>query len=377
MSPLSQSDVARLLTARAAHLHGSATVSDDTDPSWLTAQQAQVAEDIVRGLTQNIEARVRANLSRSLRHFSQLPYDLAQRLARDIEYGTLPRTAWATTLTPKDRIDIVRSASPVRQVSVAACGDSALCAADERITIASISAGSTLMPYPTGQNRESGLGSGEHRLADDEEVGARLARPENVPIAITEHLVAVAADHFETYLVTHHALPPTIANDIAVQTREVTTINLSNSCHGDELEQLAHGMQRSGRLTPFLVLRALCMGDMAFFVVVLASMANVPVRNAMRLVRDAGPTGLRSLFEKSGLPARLFPAIRVAVDVAKDLGLDAAERDPERYRVRVVTRVLAEFEQFGERERLYLGNQLIAVLTFVSAQTSDPSPARA
>ena len=367
MSPLSQSDVARLLTTRPAHLPTAATLGQDDGTAALSTHEAQIAEDIVRRLAHGIETTVRANLSRTLRHSSQVPYDVAMRLARDIERVALPMMAYATALTPDDVVDIIRFNSPASHESVTGHSHSAGDVADERITIAHISAVSTLLPYPTAQRRESGFAMAGNRLAGPDVI-ARIVRPERVPVVIAERLVALAADHLKTYLVSHHALAPDVAADIAVQTRDITIINLSNACPADDLGRLAEEMLGRGRLTPFLALRALCMGDMAFFAAALACMADVPSENARLLIQDPGPTGLRSLFDKSGLPARLFPAMRVAVDVANDLGLDGATRDPERYRVRVITRVLAEFEQFGERDRRYLANQLIAVLTFVPGQ---------
>ena len=73
-------------------------------------------------------------------------------------------------------------------------------------------------------------------------------------------------------------------------------------------------MQRHARLTPSLILRALCMGDLAFFETALAVRARVPVENAQILVHDAGGNGLGSLYRKAGLPENLLPVFRVAVD---------------------------------------------------------------
>ena len=122
-------------------------------------------------------------------------------------------------------------------------------------------------------------------------------------------------------------------------------------------------MHRHRRLTPFLVLRALCLGDLAFFEIAMAVMAKVPVRNARILIHDAGPNGLASLYEKAGMPPRLLPAVRVAVDVVRGTEFDGGERDRERYRSRVITRILTQFEDLPQEDLDYLLDKLGDVLT--------------
>lgn len=368
MSTLSQSNMAGLLADRAEHVRAelAVKVAREIDTPGLSAQEVRVAEEIIRILANDIEARVRENLSRSLRNSSRLPYDVAIRLAHDIEHVALPILVDSTVLTPDDLVEIVRSGSAAKQEAIAGRSDLTESVADEIITVAHAAAVSTLMRNAAAPISESGYDKAIERFADNDEVKESIVRRETLPIAIAERLVSLVSDNLQTYLVEHHELPAHIAADIVLQTQDVTTINLSEGCSEAELEHLARTMHRNERLTPFLVLRALCMGDMAFFEVAMAVVADIPVANARLLIQDAGPYGLRSLFDQSRWPQQLFPAFRIAVDVALDAGLDAAARDPERYRVQVINRVLTKFEQLGEREHDFLLNKLIGVLTFVA-----------
>lgn len=379
MQALSQSYVAWLLATPSAH--GRADLADklgqDIDNPALSPREVRMAEDIVRLLASDVEDRVRANLARSLRNSSRLPYDVARRLAHDIETVALPILADSSVLTPDDLVEIVRSGSRLKQEAVAGRPNLAETVSEEIITVAHPSAVTTLMRNPTARISEIGFGKAIERFADDDEVKESIVRRETLPLSIAERLVAVVSDQLQDYLVSHHAVPENVAIDIVSQTSDVTTINLSDGCNEAELERLVADMQRHGRLTVFLVLRALCMGDMAFFEMAMAAIAHVPLANARQLIHDAGPNGLRSLFAKTGFPPRLFSAIRVAVDVAIEVGLDAAERDPERYRVRVINGVLARFEQLGDKDHDYLLNKLIGVLTFVARQSSCPAQAGA
>ena len=44
-------------------------------------------------------------------------------------------------------------------------------------------------------------------------------------------------------------------------------------------------------------------------------MAKIPLINARILIHDAGPLGLKSLYERSGMPIPLFPVVRIAIGV--------------------------------------------------------------
>jgi Uncharacterised protein conserved in bacteria (DUF2336) len=81
------------------------------------------------------------------------------------------------------------------------------------------------------------------------------------------------------------------------------------------------------------------------------------------LIHDAGHNGLTSLYEQTGMPSRLLPAVRVALDVVHGTELDGGERDQERYRSRVITRILTRFEDLPQEDLDYLLDKLGDVLT--------------
>src|SRR5581483_3368274 len=109
---------------------------------------------------------------------------------------------------------------------------------------------------------------------------------------VAERLVVMVSEKLREHLLTHHALPAALASDVVLQSRERATLGLSAQASRHELGRLVRQMQRHHRLTPSLILRALCMGDLAFFETALAVRARVPAENAQVLVHDAGGKGL-------------------------------------------------------------------------------------
>ena len=129
-------------------------------------------------------------------------------------------------------------------------------------------------------------------------------------------------------------------------------------------------MHHNHRLTPLLVLRALCLGDLAFFEMAMAVMADVPAANARVLIHDAGPNGLTSLYQRTGMPPRLLSAVRVALDVVRGTEFDGGERDYERYRSRVIARILTQFEDLPQDDLDYLLDKLGDVLRLADRTAS-------
>ncbi len=301
MSSLSQSDVTRLLAEPSAQARAAVAgkLAQDIENPALTEAEIRLAQEIIRILANDIEATVRQTISQSLRTSDRLPHDVAVRLANDIENVALPILADSTLLTAADLVALVRGGSSVKQVTIAGRRGLSEDVSDVLIADAHAAAVTTLMRNATAQISENGFSMAIDRFSDDDTVKESMARRETLPITIAERLVTLVSDQVKNYLLSHHDLPPDVATDIVLQTRDVTTITLSHGSREEELERLIAEMHRGGRLTPFLVLRALCLGDMEFFEAAMAALADVPVANARRLIHDAGPNGLRSLFEKS------------------------------------------------------------------------------
>ena len=76
----------------------------------------------------------------------------------------------------------------------------------------------------------------------------------------------------------------------------------------------------------------------------MALLAEVPLVNARVLVHDDGELGLKSLYEKAGLPPALYPAIRSAMDLAMDAEGERSDADPDYHMRLMLERVLTQIE---------------------------------
>jgi uncharacterized protein (DUF2336 family) len=364
-SSLTQADVARLLAepSPAVRAEVADKLAREIDSAALTEAELLLAQDVVRLMAKDVELAVRQSLSHSLRHAKHLPRDVALRLARDVEAVSLPILADSPVLTDTDLLEVIAQGAARKQEAIAARDGVSEQVADALVTTGSEGAVATLMGNATARIAATSLDTAIDRFAASDRVKASMVHRANLPAAIAERLVVMVSDKLQSWLVSHHELPLSLATDMVLQSRDRATLHFSLGSSEHELDRMVRQMHSNQRLTPLLILRALCLGDLAFFEMALAVMAKIPVLNARILIHDAGPNGLTSLYERAGMPARLLPAVRVAVDVVRGTEFDGGDRDRERYRSRVITRILTQFEDLPQEDLDYLVDKLGDVLT--------------
>jgi len=361
---LSHVDVSRLLrdssAAPRAELAGKLGGALATAP--LSPSELALAQDIVRALARDVELSVRAALSESLRHCDRLPRDIAQRLAADVEAVSLPILADSLVLTDEDLIALVRQGSPGKQTAIAGRDGLSESVSEAVVTHAHEGAVATLMRNETARLTEATMTAAVDRFPLSGDVQESLVHRRSLPMAVAERLTALVSRTLRDYLVRNHDLSPEIAADIVLRGRERAVINLSAGAGETALLGMVSQMHHGGRLTPTLVLRAVCTGDIAFLEAAMAVRAGVSVGNAQTLIHDRGGQGLVSLCRKAGLPDAMLPAIRTAVAVVDGTGFDGEDRDLERYRSRVIARVLTQLEAVDPGDAAYLVDRLGDVL---------------
>src|SRR6185503_15132124 len=100
---------------------------------------------------------------------------------------------------------------------------------------------------------------------------------------------------------------------------------------------------------------------MTFFEWSVAELAGVPHHRTWLMVHDAGDLGLKAIYERAGLPARLFPAFRVGVDTYHALEHEGGGRDTVRFQERMLERFLTQAHPTAPEDLEYLMDKLDSV----------------
>ena len=357
---LSQDDVERLVNEPAPETRMDLIqkLGQDLDSPALTNGELRIAEDIIRILARDVERVVREVLAATLRSTPRLPHDVAIQLANDVDTVALPILSGSLVLTDSDLIALVRYSSPAKQSAIAVRGAVSEAVSDAVIAYGDDTAVSLLMRNHAAKVSDAGFNSAVDRFGRNEMVTSGMVGRETLPVTVSERLAVMVSEHLRQHLVRKHSLSPALASDIVLEGRETAILTLGRGAKAPALQNLVAQMRHNGRLTPSLLLNAVCMGDIAFFEAALAEMAAVSIENAQALIHDAGQNGLPALYRKAAMPAELFPAFRAAVDTIDNTRFDGGSDELERYRTRVITRVLTQVQGIDAGNVDYLVSKL-------------------
>ncbi|HYC13732.1 MAG TPA: DUF2336 domain-containing protein, partial [Stellaceae bacterium] len=330
-------------------------VAHELERPGLTAEERRIAQEIVRVMARDAAQRVREALAECLKESPDLPEEAAIRLARDVEAVSIPILQYSTVLSDGALVALVKGATTAKLMAIArrfAVSEhlsDALVAEDNPHAIAA------LVANEGAEIAEPTLHIVFSRHGADIAVGDSLARRSRLPVGILERMVTEATDRLRQVLMTRHDLPDRLASDLVFQIRERATVGIVSplSPATEALELVTH-LKAAGRLTPSLILRSLCMGDLAVVEAAFSVLGRVPLHNARLLIHDAGPLGFKSLYEHAQLPKAFYSAFRVALDVARSTPFDGLAQDQERHRRRMLERILTQFEDVGADNLDYL-----------------------
>ena len=358
---LSKEDVTRLMTEPSAMVRAvvAEKIGNTLNETWLTETELKLAQDIIRHMAADIAVQVRATLAQSVKNAKKLPHDVAMKLAKDVEEVSLPVLEYSSLFTDEDLISIIKSQSPEKQEAIARRDSVSEKVASVIVEEAGESAVSTLISNKSAHINDKSLERVTERFADNQNINNKLAKRDQLPLAVAERLVSRVSDDLKNYLVTQHALPSSLVADMVSQSREQSTVSLLGiSKNEEDIEKLVQQLKETDRLTPSLIVRALCVGDIPFFEASMAVLAQIPLHNAQILLHDAGKLGLKSLYDKTSLPQGMFPIIRVALEVVKEIQLDGGAHAHARYRAKVIERILTQYQDFNADDLNYLLDKL-------------------
>ncbi|WP_293904328.1 DUF2336 domain-containing protein [Phenylobacterium sp.] len=321
----------------------------------LSDEDRALAADILRVMAADAAELVRRAIAETLQASTVVPRDVALKLSRDVENICLPMLAFSPAFTDDDLAEIVRLGGPVRQVAIAQrptlsprVTDAIVEHGGERaVTAACANAGAEFT--------EDALQRVVDRFETAERVLAAVAYRNALPLSVTERLITLVSEQAREHLLKRHSISVEVALEIAVGGAERATVDIVDQAgRSADIRGLVNHLHGEGRLTASLMLRALAHGHMTFFEWSVAQLAGVPHHRTWLMIHDAGPLGLRAIYERAGLPARLFPAFRAAVDTFHSMEFDGEPRDRERFQERMLQRFLTQPEAVAREDIDYL-----------------------
>lgn len=351
---LTKEDVTRLLSdpsednrAKTAEKLGGQFAS-----GGLGVSERELIEDIFRIMVKDAAVQVRQALSQSLKDSSEVAREVALSLANDVAEVALPMVEFSEVLTEADLIEIVARHGTDHRQAIARREQVSDRVAEALVDSGDEAAVATLVANEGAELSAATMGRVLDNFGHSRRVSEPLALRRQLPLTVAERLVNLVSEKIRQHLVTHHELPPDAAADLFLMAREKATIGLLQpGSNLRDVMELVEQLHRNGRLTPSLILRALCMGDVTFFEAALAARADIPVANAHKLIHDPSRRGLAALCEKCGLSRKMLKISIAALELAEEMHVTGGD-DRERFRQIMIERVLTQFEDAIDPENL-------------------------
>lgn len=317
----------------------------------LSSQERAIAEDIFSSLVKDVELRVRKALAESLQDNPDIPKDVAFTLAKDEAEVAIPILENSIVLDDEDLKEIISSQGAEAQSAVARRKN-----VSEELSAALAETGNedvvaTLVANQGAQISDATMNKVVDDFGTSEAVNGKLATRQNLPLKVAERLVNLVSDKIKDHLVTHHKMSPDTAMDLLMSSREKATIGLLDGRESQDVMTLVKQLEKNGRLTPTIIIRALCMGDANFFNAALSVKSGVPVNNAFHLMNDQGGIGLQKIMVKAGISEKMAPIARAALKVISEMAETGGD-DKDILRLLIIERVLTSCEVEFDSENI-------------------------
>jgi uncharacterized protein (DUF2336 family) len=360
-SALTDTDIRTLVKGQSADERAVAAhkICRHLEKNGLAPEDRAQAQEILRVMAADAAELVRRALSVTLRASALVPHDVAMKLARDVESVAFPILNFSPVFTDEDLVEIVRIGGPVRQVAIASRP-----MLSEQVTTTLVEHGGedavrTACANDNASFAERTLQTVVERFAKSQAVLTAVAYRAALPLAVTEKLITMVTDKVREHLIDHQALTPQTALQIALGTRERATIDLVDQAgRSPDHKGFARHLNAAGRLSASLLMRALANGHMAFFEWGMAELSGVPHHRTWLMIHDAGPLGLKAIYERAGLPARLFPAFRAGVDTFHSMEAEGGASEPDIFQERMLQRFLTQPKTATREDMDYLLEKL-------------------
>ncbi len=374
---LNEQDVKRLLRMPSEDARAEATSQAVRviEATAVTPADRTKAGRMLRVIAQDTAERVRRALSESLRHSTLVPNDVALKLARDVDSVAIPMLSDSPVLQDKDLIHLFAGASRNKQVAIAGRSNVSESLSHTVMSTGVRDAVKTVLQNTGAKIQEKSYNVAIDRFGQDDDITRLMAVRPDLPIRVSERLINYVTDEVRQYLMRRHQLSAEAAEEIIDEARERATVDLLDLIErSSDMRALVRQLSLNGRLTASLVLRSACLGQMTFLEYALSELGQVPTDRTWILIHDAGPLGLRAIYERASLPKQYFPAFRTAVDMFHDTEYDGQPMDRERFCSRLVERILTRNQDLSDDDIDYLVSKIESLHSETIALTGDEPP---
>ncbi len=197
------------------------------------------------------------------------------------------------------------------------------------------------------------------------EVIEQLLQRNDLPLEVRILQAKKASSNVQRLMAERGWIPANDAEKIIIDAEETTLLRILSKARETEIDGLIPFLAKKSLLTPSIILRAACAGDMRVVSRALSYLSSTPLKKVERLIADRAVVGLKGIYNKSGLPKNCFHIVRAAVDVAGDVRQAPTGARRLRFGPAMIECLMTRYNSISAQEK--------SVLLEIIAQLSDDS----
>lgn len=301
---LTQADVTRL-SADPTPARRAATmlaVAKSYQMGDLSPEEREIAHAIINTVLPEAELDFRRQLAETLKNTRGLDRAIARRLAEDVMDVARPVLAESLALADEDLVAVIehRSIEHARVVAtrsqLSAAVSTALIRTDDETVVLRVAANENAAIPAQAYHRML------DRFAENARVTDAVIQRRSLPLAVAERMTTLVSGRILERLINKYNLEPARVSALIDHGREnILLTSFAPGQRAEDMRSLIEALHKNGLLSSTLILRAFCLGNVAFVVPALAMKAGVQVSNVRALLGDDGSRGPQQLFERCGL----------------------------------------------------------------------------
>ncbi len=330
------------------------SIIDMMETSNITDEERQALSKLLLKLTVDPIKTVRQEMAIALADLPDLSEDLVFSIIADDDELALPFLATTRSLNPQMMSAIVKIGDANRKLVIAARGDCHTEAVGILIRQGDVDILTELL-----ENHSVVLSEGQYEkiielLGDDPAIAQLLNRRRDMPIRLKARLVRAACENMRAAIPTSD-VSLTIKSQRTVETAEEEAIlQIAASADSTDCSALVSYLCDQQQLTPSLILRAVCTGEMLLVETALALLSGLQPARIQNLIYAQNALSLRAVHSRARLPKVLFNPLRVATDVQKARRQIDASKSPDHFGKQMIEAILTRYESFEPEQRTKL-----------------------
>ena len=304
--------------------------------------ERKIAVEVIRLLAKDSEVKVRKTLAHNLKFTKNIPSDIILDLANDIEEVSTPILEFSSVLTQENLIEIVKSCEHLAKlIAIARRNDISEQLSDTLVDTDKEEVVESLMNNSEAKISIETLNKTIEKFAKSGVIMEAMVSKAHVPYVIIEKIMTLVSDEIKKKLTEKYKIRENVAKQALDKTQEDNVLDfLITNNDKAQKKDLVDYLFSNDKLTHSILLRALCKGDIYFFVIGLAKLSNMEYSEVEQIIFKEGVTSFSALYKKANMPKGSFDAVNIILRFILQEAIDGVVQNMNGLADRLIIKII-------------------------------------